>query len=108
MTTDVLASAGRIQGKSGKPPGFFFAPSPLPGNNQGEILTENFSKSRQRAEAAFRKVQSLSRDSAISEIDAAAQARDEKTIRLRALRMAKEAGNLASVPSLEKPDPSGR
>jgi hypothetical protein len=87
---------------------FFFAPSSMLANSQDRILTEHYSNSRQRAEAAFGKTQSLSRDSTISEIDAAAQARDEKTIRLRALRMAKEASDLAAASSPEKPSRSGK
>lgn len=71
-------------------------------------MTEHFSNSRQRAEAAFGKTQTLSRDRTISEIDAAALARDEKTMRLRALRKAKEASDLASPPSPEKPSRSGK
>lgn len=61
-------------------------------------MAETFSNSRERAEAAFGKTQSqsLSRNRTISEIDAVVQARDEKTSRLRALRMAKEASDLAA------------
>ena len=55
-------------------------------------------KSRERAEAAFAKTQSqfLARNRIIDEHDAIVQARDEKTIRLRELRKAKEASDLAA------------
>lgn len=75
-------------------------------------MTNTFGGSRKRAEAAFEKTQSLARNRTISEIDAVAQARDEKTNRLRALRLAKEASDLASAPApapaQEKAKRSGR
>jgi hypothetical protein len=63
-------------------------------------LTERWSKSRQQAESAFSKTQSqsLARDRVISEEDAAVRARDEKTMRLRELRMAREGGDSAAPP----------
>ncbi|GEO86141.1 MULTISPECIES: hypothetical protein [Alphaproteobacteria] len=56
-------------------------------------MTETHSKARMQAEAAFGKTQSqfLARNRVISENDAVVQERDEKTMRLRALRIAKEA-----------------
>lgn len=62
---------------------------------------DNISKSRERAEAAFGKVQSefTSRSRVLDEHDAVVQARDEKTARLRELRLAKE----ASTPAVVKP-----
>jgi hypothetical protein len=56
------------------------------------------SKSRERAESAFDKAQSqsLARKRTMSEEDLAARARDEKTTRLRELRKAKEAEDLAA------------
>lgn len=64
-------------------------------------MTDTPSKAREHAESAFGKTQSqfLARSRVVSEQDAVVQARDEKTIRLRELRMAKEAIDLASVPS---------
>ena len=61
-------------------------------------MTENLSKSRERAEAAFGKTQSqfVARSQTVSENDAIIQARDEKTLRLRELRKAKEASDLAA------------
>jgi hypothetical protein len=61
-------------------------------------MTENISKSRERAEAAFGKTQSqfMARSRTVSEDDAIVQARDEKTMRLRELRKAKEASDLAA------------
>ena len=56
------------------------------------------SKSRERAESAFGKTQSqfLARNRITSEDEAIAKARDEKTLRLRELRKAKEASDLAA------------
>jgi hypothetical protein len=61
-------------------------------------MTGTLSKSRERAEAAFGKTQTqfIERSRAVSEDDAAARARDEKTLRLRELRKAKEASDLAA------------
>lgn len=59
----------------------------------------SFSKnSRERAESAFGKTQSqsLARNRTVSEADAIVRARDEKTTRLRELRKAKEAEDLAA------------
>ena len=55
-------------------------------------------KSRERAESAFGKTQSqsLARNRTLSEEDAVVRARDEKTTRLRELRKAKEAEDLAT------------
>jgi hypothetical protein len=55
-------------------------------------------KSRERAEAAFGKAQSqsLARNRTLSEEEAVVRARDEKTMRLRELRKAKEADDLAA------------
>ncbi|HBF32463.1 hypothetical protein [Rhizobium sp.] len=62
-------------------------------------MTESISKNRERAEAAFSltQTQHLSRSRAVSEIDAVATARDEKTARLRALRLEQDAIALARV-----------
>lgn len=64
-------------------------------------MTDTPSKAREHAESAFGKTQSqfLARSRVVSEQDAVVQARDEKTVRLRELRMAKEAGDMASTPS---------
>jgi hypothetical protein len=61
-------------------------------------MSDTPSKSREQAESAFGKTQSqfLARNRIISEHDAVVQARDEKTARLRELRMAKEASDLAN------------
>jgi hypothetical protein len=73
-------------------PGFFLI------YTQDTTLTETISKSRERAEAAFGKTQSqfIARSRTLSEDDAIVQAREEKTLRLRELRMAKEASDLAA------------
>ena len=55
-------------------------------------------KNRERAESAFSKTQSqsLARKRTLSEEDAMIRARDEKTLRLRELRKAKEAEDAAA------------
>jgi len=55
-------------------------------------MTDTHSKSRQRAEIAFGNVQSqfLARSRAVEEIDQTVRAREEKTLRLREAREAKE------------------
>ena len=55
-------------------------------------MTPTHSRPRQQAEIAFAKAQSqfLARERAIDELDAAAEARREKTLRLRTARLAKE------------------
>jgi hypothetical protein len=74
------------------------SPEPPARNSQDMAMTKSFSSPRERAEAAFGKTQSqaLARDRTISEIDAVTQARDEKTSRLRAARIAKEAEERAA------------
>lgn len=64
-------------------------------------MTQSQSKAREQAESAFGKTQSqsLARNRIISEIDAVVQERDEKTLRLRALRKEKEASDLAASSS---------
>ncbi|MDP9810290.1 phage anti-repressor protein [Rhizobium tibeticum] len=56
-------------------------------------MHEPWSKSRERAEAAFglTQTQMLSRTKEALKIDAAATARNEKTARLRAMRLEQEA-----------------
>lgn len=58
----------------------------------------SMNKNRQRAESAFGKTQpqSLAKGAKPSEEDLAIRARHEKTARLRELRMAKEAEDLAA------------
>lgn len=60
-------------------------------------MTDTMSKNRERAEAAFSltQTQHLSRSRVVSEMDAVAAARDEKTARLRALRLEQDAIALA-------------
>jgi hypothetical protein len=55
-------------------------------------MTQTHSKSRQQAEVAFADAQSqfFARNSAMEELDSLVQARDEKTLRLREARLAKE------------------
>ncbi|UJW75731.1 hypothetical protein [Rhizobium sp. SL42] len=55
-------------------------------------MTENFSKPRQQAEIAFGKTQSqfFARERAFEELDTIVVAREEKTLRLREARLAKE------------------
>ncbi|MBX9455192.1 MAG: hypothetical protein KL863_03725 [Rhizobium sp.] len=62
-------------------------------------------KNRERAESAFSKTQSqsLARNRTLSEEDAVVRARNEKTARLRDLRKAKEAEDLATGPAENEP-----
>ena len=65
----------------------------------GTIMTETFSKSRQQAEIAFGNTQTqfFARNNAVEELDSLTQAREEKTLRLREARIAKEQKDRASV-----------
>ena len=56
------------------------------------IMTETYSRSRQQAEIAFGREQTefFARGQALETLDSIAQARDEKTLRLREARKAKE------------------
>lgn len=64
-------------------------------------MTQTFSKPRQRAESAFSKIQSqfFAKGDAAGEQDFIAQARDEKTLRLREARLAKETDDRARATS---------
>ncbi|MND25864.1 hypothetical protein D3C80_163000 [compost metagenome] len=55
-------------------------------------MSQTHSKSRQKAEIAFANAQSqfFARNSAVEELDSLVLAREEKTRRLRAARLAKE------------------
>lgn len=55
-------------------------------------MTQTHSKSRQQAEIAFTKVQSqsLARSQAVEDVNCVDAARNEKTLRLRTARLAKE------------------
>lgn len=55
-------------------------------------MTQTFNKSRQKAEIAFGDVQSqfFARNNAVDELDFLARSREEKTLRLREARLAKE------------------
>jgi len=64
-------------------------------------VTANSKKSRDQAETFFSKTQTqfLALNRIISEHDAVSQAREEKTARLRELRLEKEAEELAAAPA---------
>jgi hypothetical protein len=68
-------------------------------------MTENYSKSRQQAEAAFAAVQSqfLAKDRSAADLDPANQAREENTLRLKKARLAKESGDAAKVLATASP-----
>ena len=61
-------------------------------------MSANTSKSREQAEAAFSKTQTefLARSRNNAELDAVANERDQKTARLKEMRKAKEAADLAA------------
>ena len=62
-------------------------------------MTEPPSKLRQQAETAFAEAQSqfLAKERRGPDVDPVAQARDEKTIRLRKVRLAKELEDKANI-----------
>lgn len=62
-------------------------------------MTQTQSKSRQQAEVAFSKAQSqfFARDRAVEEQEAIVRAREEKTLRLREARLAKELDDRATA-----------
>ena len=64
-------------------------------------VTTNSNKAREQAERSFSKTQtqSLLLNRIVSEHDAVSQAREEKTARLRGLRLVKEAEELAAAPA---------
>ncbi len=69
-------------------------------------MTDTYSKFRQQAETAFSTVQTqfFAKNSALEELEADAQARDAKTLRLREARLAKEISDCMSLTS----DPEAR
>lgn len=73
-------------------------------------MSDNSMKTRERAESAFAKAQTqfMARRRITSEIDAVAAAQAEKTNRLRALRLEKEARELAAGPVPAKAKPRSR
>ncbi|KAA0683266.1 hypothetical protein DTW90_36540 [Neorhizobium sp. P12A] len=62
-------------------------------------MTQTHSKSRQLAEIAFGNVQSqfFARNSAVEELDSLTRSREEKTLRLREARLAKEVHDRATA-----------
>jgi hypothetical protein len=62
-------------------------------------MAQTYSKSRQQAEIAFGNAQSqfFARNSAVDELDSLVRAREEKTLRLREARQAKELQDRATV-----------
>ncbi|MDM9622041.1 hypothetical protein A6U87_21160 [Rhizobium sp. AC44/96] len=62
-------------------------------------MTDTYSKSRQQAEHAFSTVQTqfFSKNNATEELEAVAQARDAKTLRLREARLARELSDRISA-----------
>lgn len=62
-------------------------------------MTETYSKSRQQAEIAFGNTQSqfFARKSAVEELDSIVRSREEKTLRLREARLAKESQDRAAA-----------
>ncbi|MCR6502455.1 hypothetical protein MUO32_25830 [Shinella sp. CPCC 101442] len=64
-------------------------------------MTERYSISRQKAEIAFSTIQTplLAKDKALEERQSIARSREEKTLRLREARLAKELDERASATS---------
>ena len=67
-------------------------------------MTENSTKARDQAESAFSRTQTqfMARNRAISEIDTVAAEREAKTLRLRELRLEKEAQAPVAAPTPRK------
>jgi hypothetical protein len=68
-------------------------------------VTENSTKTRDQAESAFSRTQTqfMARNRTIAEIDDVAAQREAKTLRLRELRLEKEANTPVKVPARRKP-----
>ncbi len=64
-----------------------------------KTMTQTYSKSRQQAEIAFSQTQSqfFARNSAVDELDSLVRSREEKTVRLREARLAKELQDRAAA-----------
>lgn len=62
-------------------------------------MSQTHSKSRQQAEIAFGNAQTqfFARNSAVDELDSIVRSREEKTLRLREARLAKEAHDRATA-----------
>jgi hypothetical protein len=77
----------------------FLLPRYLVALNPGNTMTQAHSKSRQQAEIAFGDVQSqfFARNSAVDELDSIVRVREEKTLRLREARLAKELQDRATA-----------
>lgn len=71
-------------------------------------MPENHSASRRRAEAAFAEIRmkSSSRDRAFDEIEMLKAAREEKTLKLREARLAREGQDKAQVATVAAADGS--
>ena len=70
-------------------------------NNKETALASNNSKTKTEAEARFQRSQKRAQDavSAMSEAQSEARRVDANTVRLRALRLAKEAADAATAPA---------
>jgi hypothetical protein len=77
----------------------FLLPHDVAASNPGKTMAQTYSKSRQQAEIAFGNAQSqfFARNSAVDELDSIVQAREEKTLRLREARLAKELQDRAAA-----------
>ncbi|MBW9065755.1 hypothetical protein JNB71_20840 [Rhizobium herbae] len=67
-------------------------------------MTENSTKTRDQAETAFSRTQTqfMARNRTISEIDDVAAEREAKTLRLRQLRLEREASTPVKLPASRK------
>ena len=80
----------------------FLLPQYLGGLPSGKKpLSQTHSKSRQQAEIAFSHAQSqfFARNNSVDELDSLARSREEKTLRLREARLAKELQDRAEAPA---------
>jgi hypothetical protein len=79
----------------------FLFPARLSSLAIGTRMTEKHSLSRQKAEIAFSNIQTqfFAKNEAVEELESCTQSREEKTLRLREARLAKELKERVSVTS---------
>jgi hypothetical protein len=77
----------------------FLLPRQVAVLNPGNTMTQTHSKSRQQAEIAFGNARSqfFARNSAVDELDSIVRSREEKTLRLREARLAKQLQDRAAA-----------
>src|SRR5262249_2151790 len=91
------------KGVSGREPSLISPQTQVLLSGAAGVLSMNSNEAQRRAEAAFkREKQSHEAQQAMAEYQAAMDAMREKTARLRALRLARDAGLKTPVPAAQK------